>query len=134
MCVNCQVLFWNVSSMRAVAQLYSLLPSSMSCTICGRSYGAISVTIAIKLWPNKNCKMAMSYHHQHLVFIGLQGLADLAGPDCSPLGWLCLGTLAGATERGQLCSTDFSYVSGLIFLVVMADAQEEARPVFLHFV
>lgn len=134
MCVNCQVLFWNVSSKRAVAQLYSLPSSSMFCTIWERSHRAISVTSAIKLWPNKNYKMAMTYHHQHLVFIGLQGLADLAGPDCPPLGWLCLGTLAGPIERGQLCSTDFSYVSGLIFLMMMADGQEEARPVCLHFV
>lgn len=76
----------------------------------------------------------MAYHHQHLVFIGLQGLADLAEPDCSPLGWLCLGTLAGTTELGQLCSMDFSYVSGFTFLMVMAEAQEEARPVYLDFV
>lgn len=75
----------------------------------------------------------MAYHHQHLVFISLQDLADLAGPDGSPLGWLCLGTLAGATELGQLCSMDFSYISGLIFLMARAEAQEEARPVYLHF-
>lgn len=85
-CVNWEVLHWNGSSMRAVPQLYSSLPSPEFWIVPGRPQGCVSVTLATKLWHNKNYKLEMAHHHQCLFVTGLwgscrcrRGLADPNG-------------------------------------------------------